>query len=443
MDDADAARIRQRNQQERRISITLAATYFAVMGAKCALPAVLPLLLSPSIGLAFPPGAEPQQLFARQLTVATMAVALGKLCLGPVIDYLGGSLSLKIALACLTCLLGTISVSQSFAIFTCCWILVDFCFSSCWAACLNAIHENFDESRWGREIGNLATAARAGNSVAFAAFAWVLSIFQQRKWMVQYWRPVFLAATVAQIIPLMLLILLPTKEHKQPLPTARRSKKVDEEPSIRTSLRILQREGRKVDFWLHLISRSALMLFASFLLFVPTFMSSVFYLSSAGGAQVGSLYALGCLLSVSTLSKIYPKLQRKTKCWAVSAFLLGGAAGSSFSILGHVLTWWKLPPIVCALLFFLWGFSFSVPFYLPPSIYALSRGGEQCSATIADAFDVGGFALLALFNGYVAGIKHSSIAAWVPTFIIMTGCSLTSFVALLAATAREENKESS
>lgn len=429
----EEARLQQR--RERKVSIALAAAYFSVMGAKCALPAVLPLLLSPTIGLTFPPNTEPQHLFARQLTVATLAVALGKLCLGPVIDHLGGSLALRIALLCLTLLLGTISLSQTFVVFTCCWVLVDFCFSSCWAACLNAIHENFEEERWGREIGNLATAARAGNSVAFAAFAWVLSIFQQRNWMRQYWRPVFMTATLAQIIPLIMLSAASRSAPRKP--AVKQPATAKEKPSVGTSLRLLQHESQRVDFWLHLVSRSALMLFASFLLFVPTFMTSAFYLSSAGGAQVGSLYALGCLISVSTISNLYPKLSRKSKCWAIVGFLLVGATGSSFSILGHVLSWWNLPPLVCALLFLLWGFSFSVPFYLPPSIYALSRGGEECSATIADAFDVGGFALLAVFNGYVAGIQHTNLSSWAPTFAIMTACSLTSFVSLFAATYRE------
>jgi hypothetical protein len=35
---------------------------------------------------------------------------------------------------------------------------------------------------------------------------------------------------------------------------------------------------------------------------------------------------------------------------------------------------------------------------IPPSLYALSRGGTESSATIADVFDIGGFALLAAFK---------------------------------------------
>ena len=83
------------------------------------------------------------------------------------------------------------------------------------------------------------------------------------------------------------------------------------------------------------------------------------------------------------------------------------------------------------------GFSFAIPFYIPPSLYALSRGGQASSATIADVFDIVGFVLLAIFNGYVASIAHEQPAAWIPTFIVTSGCSLVSFLALSAVVWRE------
>jgi hypothetical protein len=74
---------------------------------------------------------------------------------------------------------------------------------------------------------------------------------------------------------------------------------------------------------------------------------------------------------------------------------------------------------------------------VPPSLYALARGGAKSSATIADVFDIGGFGLLAAFNGYVAGIEHAVKVAWVPTFQITTLCSLLSLLSLSVAVLRE------
>jgi len=67
------------------MSIALAATYFTVMGAKCALPSVLPLLTShpTTSGLRFAADASSRQAaFSRLLYLSTLAVALGKLLLG-------------------------------------------------------------------------------------------------------------------------------------------------------------------------------------------------------------------------------------------------------------------------------------------------------------------------------------------------------------------------
>jgi len=116
------------------------------------------------------------------------------------------------------------------------------------------------------------------------------------------------------------------------------------------------------DFLLHLVSRSVLMVFASFLLFVPSLMTQVYGTSSAVAARVGSLYAMGCLLSVSTMSKTYARLRRRGKLWMVTLLLLFGATGSSIAQLGHVATWWTISPWTSATTFFLWGFSFAVPF---------------------------------------------------------------------------------
>ena len=148
--------------RQRGMSVSLAMTYFTVMGAKCALPAVLSLITSPSTGLSYPvtEGVQPQQLIARVITLATMAIALGKLLLGPLIDRCGGVRSLQISLSALGVLLGLISSCQSFQIFAVAWVFVDFIFSSCWAACINAIHQSFPEPAWAAQIGTLASAAR-------------------------------------------------------------------------------------------------------------------------------------------------------------------------------------------------------------------------------------------------------------------------------------------
>lgn len=434
MDDGITAR-QDVLSRRRGMAAALAATYFTVMASKCALPAVLVQLTSPKIGLEFASSytAKPQVLFGRLLALSTVAIAAGKLLLGPVIDNFGGIFSLQIALSFLLLLLGTISVSKSFTVFAVAWILVDFIFSSCWAACINAIHQAFPENEWAKRIGMLAAAARTGNAAAFAFFAWILSFASDR--MAQPWRVVFVASALIQALPIGLLTYFSATKTSIIPPKATKKKKaktdslVESKPQWKSSIAALQREAKTSTFWLHLLSRSVLMVFASFLLFVPLLMSQAYGTSSSVAAQVGSVYALGCLLSVSLGSNLYARLSRKWKAISVS-FLLGMSTISSAAQLGHMTGTWTLSAGASAASLFLWGFSFAIPFYIPPSLYALSKGGIDSSATIADVFDIGGFGLLAIFNGYAASIQHAKIAAWIPTFQITTGCAAIALVSL-------------
>ena len=161
-------------------------------------------------------------------------------------------------------------------------------------------------------------------------------------------------------------------------------------------------------------------------------MSQVYGASNAFAAQVGSIYALGCLLSVTLGSSKFSKLKRGKQ--ALAGFLLLAAATfSSVAQLAHVSGVWNISAKAGAALMFLWGFAFSIPFYIPPSLYALRKGGKESSATIADVFDIGGFGLLALFNGYVASIDHAVLSSWIPTFQITSACSLVSLISLVLA----------
>jgi sugar phosphate permease len=419
--------------RRRGMTAALASTYFAVMGAKCALPAVLSLLISADRGFSFPnlpAGSTPQNAMARLLGLSTLAVALGKMLLGPIIDILGGIVALQLAIFLLTSLIITICFTQQFTIFATCWIFVDFIFSSCWASCINAIHQSFPEKEWGRQIGMLAAGARAGNACAFALFASVLYALEDK--MKQPWRVVFGVSAILQILPMPLLAYFGRMTLQRNTAIQKQQQPQQNSVSQKSSLVALRREAGKPEFWLHLVSRSCLMVFASFLLFVPTLMSQVYHVSSGFAAQTGSIYALGCLLSVSLGSQLYSKLPKRKQVLA-NCVLLGTATISSLAQLAHVSGVCKMSAPTSAFFLFLWGFAFSIPFYIPPSLYALSRGGKESSATIADVFDIGGFALLAIFNGYVASIQHANALSWIPTFQITSACSIVSLVSLVLA----------
>jgi MFS family permease len=441
-DDEKEEILPDERRRRRGMAAALASTYLTVMGAKCALPSVLSLLTSTKTGLTFPTitgsSSTPQSHMAKLLGLSTLAVALGKLLLGPVVDTLGGIRALQVTLVLLIFLVTSISFTQQFSMFAACWIFVDFIFSSCWAGCISAIHQSFPKEEWGRQIGLLAAGARTGNALAFALFATILYALEDK--MKQPWRVIFGVSALLQLLPISLLTYfggITLKKNYAGASEYKNQQQVGEEKaSFQSSLRTLRREAGTPEFWLHLISRSSLMVFASFLLFVPTLMSQVYGSSNAFAAQTGSIYALGCLLSVTLGSSKYANLPRKKQALA-SFLLMGGATLASLAQWAHCAGVWTLSAGMGAAFLFLWGFCFSIPFYIPPSLYALARGGKQSSATIADVFDIGGFALLAVFNGYVASIHHAHVAAWIPTFQITTACSVTSLISLTLAVLKQ------
>ena len=374
-----------RSINKRAMTWTLSLAYFTVMGAKCALPSVLALLTShPSAGgLIFPAHSSPSQAMAQLLTLSTLAIAAGKLVLGPVIDTFTGGVFLQVTLLILSTLLGFLAVGpRHFGGFFVAWMGIDFIFSSCWASCINAIHQYFDPTEWAALISHLATGARAGNAMAFLAFSAVLTastnyfpkLIQQVPSLP--WRMVFALSALAQLIPLGMLMRFATPTQKRLPKSAVSNSATTQQPKqqsssrssrtrLRQSLQLAWKQAHRLDFWMHFVSRSVLMVFASFLLFVPTCMVHVFGATASFASQTGSAYALGCLLAVTGLSKLYNRIVQKSK-WhklmTVSS-LTGLAATSSGLFWAHCANLVTLSPLAACALFFTWGFAMAIPFY--------------------------------------------------------------------------------
>jgi hypothetical protein len=487
-DDDDVLETKQRRRREWGMSAALFCTYFAVMGAKCALPSTFSYLV-PAAGDGIQSGlslegtsfVSPNLYLSQMLTRSTLAIAAGKFLLGPVIDLMGGIRALQITLGILCGLLWSVATTHSFQTFGRCWVGVDFMFSATWAACLSAIHQSFDPNLWVGKVSMLATAARSGNAVAFAGFAsvlsWLLStaakhesgMFQLRVPFVstirlpseQAWRFVFGVSAAAQLIPLALVTIFGRGGGKKeaenyPADTSVRKKLGNNEQVASSSTsssspwKVMRTVSQTTPFWFHFMARSALMVFVSFLLFVPTYAQSAYGLTSASAARVASLFALGCLASVTLVgsprvlsptstSKQITRVNKQTRHARIMCAMCVGATASSLAQLGHVSSWYTLPPLIGANIgFAMWGFFAALPFYIPASLYALEHGGKEGSATLSDAFDIGGFALLAKFNGYVASIPHDQLAAWKGTFVTTSACAAIAAVTLSLAITSDE-----
>jgi len=457
------------------------------MAAKCALPSTLAILTSTNSNLIHQSTKlSRDELISRLLALSTLSIAAGKIFLGPVIDSLGGIKSLQITISTLFMCLGFIGGEKtcpnltSLAIY---WTIIDFGFSSCWAACVKTIREYMEEKRWSEEIGRLAMAARLGNAISFAFFAWLLQWASSRtpsnvvtSGVDTSWRWVYRASGAIQLIPLAMLTYFGRNGRGDVAIQEVESNKLEQSTTRSSpivSLRILRRQATKPEFWLHLLSRTITMVLVSFLLFIPTFMNQCYEMSTASAARVGSMFALGCLSSVSTLAaKTYPSsdsvrmqsqsflqsnntkqsltpLYKQKACYMTMFLALStGCLATQVLFLNNII---NLSSTFGSMLMFLWGFSLAIPFYLPSSMFSLKRGGKEGAATIADAFDVCGFGLLAVFNGYVAriiGVKGdlSSMLlhrkqAWISVFSLMLGGSIVAMVSLFSAVWLEGKRE--
>ena len=148
----------KRNDWNLSMAITLFATYFTLMAAKCALPSTMSLLVAEESGLKILANdAQPQQIMATVLSCSTFAIVGGKFLLGPVIDRFGGVFCLKVALSSLLTVLGVIATTTTFRVFAVGLVIIDFIFSSCWAACLNAVHYCFAKQHWAGQISLLVS----------------------------------------------------------------------------------------------------------------------------------------------------------------------------------------------------------------------------------------------------------------------------------------------
>ena len=372
------------NDQTNALSASLFLTYLTVMAAKCALPSTLALLTATNSGLLHHNTIlSRQDVISRLLALSTVSIATGKLLLGPIIDSLGGMSSLQIALTILFLCLGSSGTQTlcptliSFAIY---WIIVDFAFSACWAACVKTIRDYLPEESWSREIGRLAMAARLGNTISFTAFASLLQWTSTRSTIAQSttaqvtnsaWRLVYRASSIIQLIPLFMLTYFGKNKSRisddNIISKDNPQMKSKERSTLRQSLLILGQESRTLEFWLHLISRSIIMVLVSFLLFIPSYMTQCFEMSAGACARVGSAFAMGCLLAVSSLSeKTYPsdvtrERSSRSKTYRRKAFAMTGFLTTATICLmlqtSYLQNMVSLTPALGTLLMFLFGFS--------------------------------------------------------------------------------------
>jgi MFS family permease len=389
--------------------------YFSVLLSKSMLAQSLPHLRALS---------SPAQV-SRTLFFSALAIAAGKATLGPVIDRLSGPLATSILLPLLSLLFLLISSPSSSApLILGSLVLVDFVFSAAWPSLVSSLQHSLPPQSYAPAVGQAALAGRLGCAASFPLGGALLRRTGD-------WRSLYTLAAAATLAPFVLLVSSSVRAGARP-PSAVVPPPPAARPSLRHSFSALSAAARTGQFWLYFIPRSLLMVYSSFLLFLPLYLSTAHpSISPRAASLVCSLYSLGSIASLRLLSGSFSSLPPRARARRAAALL--AVATIVPLVLASPLAGSLSAPIVGGL-FFLYGFSFSLPFYVPPTLYVMN---SPSPASLDNAFDLAGFLFLSGANAFAATVGGRG--EWRAIFLALGAIGAVSCVSMTAALAREAN----
>ncbi|GMH70151.1 hypothetical protein TrLO_g439 [Triparma laevis f. longispina] len=413
-------------------SITLFLTYMCTMGSKCALPLAIPqryppVFPAPALLSKFGIGAE--NILSCTLLCSTLAISCTKAMSGSVIDKLGGETLLILVLPLLSLSFFFVSSTSVYASAPF-LIIIDIIFAVIWPSLISMISRSRPGKKQAKDISSLVVGGRAGMAIMFglggftngnsifrfasmAAACACSSVFFGR------YRRLSLAAAGGA---------LPTKIVPPPtnLP---QSRSFAPSPKLKNVLKT----ASTLNFFLFTVTRTLLLIFGSFVLFVPSYLASFEHLPKS--LPAGSFYSLGCIAGIMASSRKWSKWSREKRKWVA-----GGSCILSFLSAISLLYPPFINPYSVLLIMFLWGSSFVTPFYLPPTIYVLKVGKKQGTVgTLDNLFDLWSFLALAVFNSRVANCVGGG--GWDKVIMGLAGSALVSGLCVFTAIHREDLDE--
>ena len=460
----------------RVLSFLLQYSYMAVIVAVMALPSGLSsveaTLGSHAKGVSLP----------SILTTATFAIVIGKFTIP--VDEIGGKRTLKAGMFTISALLWGQSMAPSLGAFGAMWIVLCYIYSSSWGAVGKIVREEFEESRWGSELGGVAASSRLGSMLSSVVYGLVLRRPGGD------WRAVFRFASVFLLSSLVLFSAVEgvdksNRRHSatEPPPLAAASSK----PAL-SSKEVIQKCLRSPIFWFMLCGKVLLMNIGQFISFLSLFLHSSLGISQANAATYSGIFAAGSFVSSAAGAALYQRylpqplflpvlspfrhavirllhrLSRNRQLVAVAACNIASAVICALFAFQTVAPT-KFPLPATLLLLFGLGFSWAFAFYVshicthrtrgtgaaralrgltnalllqvPPGLVCLKLGGKEHAALLTNIYDGVGF-LSAAFFTYFATRKY-----WTSVLVFLSACSAISCVAMgraMALTNRQEER---
>ena len=371
--------------------------------------------------ISFPDTSSSSTSFSLIMAIATLFIMLGKFVLGRPTDLIGGEKTLLLSCAFIAVIVYSCSIVSNTALFGLLWIALNFTFSSSWGAVGSSIRKNYPESEWGTQLSVIAAGSRFGSMFSAIFYGKVLKDGNGN------WRLLFKAASIVQVIALVVAVFLRnTFKNKLSNIVTSSIKDDDLTESIKD---VITRVTKSKKFWLMLIGKMSLMVVGQFISFIPLFLITGLRMPAHIAASSSSVFSLGSLFASILVARFYQKLQSSTKNYVV---LCNNLLSSMVGVFLTIQTLGFQMPVPCSLGFlFLWGGTWAAAFYSPPGIVALELGGPAHAALLTNVFDAAGYLAAAVFSYYATSMGRNG--QWTGIMASLTLCSTIASITMLKA----------
>lgn len=349
----------------------------------------------------------------RLMATGTVGTALGSLFLGPLTDRFGGRLMLLCGVVVSIGCNGAMTQLSPHILWAmyCVWFINTFLYGSAWGAYSTIIGNWFDKDRLG-VVWAIICASWSG-SLFF--FSFVLGQLLQHD--VFGWSGVFIfQACFAAAVLVLLFFCLKLEPHdlalrpntfqhcEATIPLNQVPQENAETEDSGSSSNSLNKENEELayiqelsrgqcilhflssrHYWLILVAYTCFSLLNEVGNWLPFLLQEVWNLDAGRADTLSSFNGLGALVGLLTIGIFFGGFSWRTVFFLI--FVLTSITALSLIVLSVIIesadgALWSV-----GLLFFLFGFSMTVPYNLPPCIYPIKYGGLKYTASISGVFD--------------------------------------------------------
>ena len=411
------------------VIVSLYAGYAVFMVLRMATPAVGATMTSPDSGLGITTSD-----WGKILSMGTVGAVVGKFLGGWVTDRFGGRTAFVGGLAVCTLGIAAFSFSSTVAAFQATLFVALMAKSFGWPGMTRIVGQTFRPAEYGRVWGVLSTSSRAGTLVATFGLGSLLAVMS--------WQAVLIIATALGLVATIAFAGVQGYQDEpepncQKADTPLSSIVAADHPLHGATLGdALIYMSRSLQFWLIVVSLSALTIMWDFLLVVPLMLKSMIPVTNSQATMASSAFPLGSLISVFAGGFIFDALSRRSMAWVMGGLLtVATLAVGGFLSLAELEQLSVGPSVyvgVSVTLLFIFGLCVAPCYYIPMSVFSIEFGGPHVGFLVAllDAIAFGVNAVFQWTSGTVAEESWDdflkillviSIVAAVSTWMFMLG----------------------